>query len=84
MNMTSVAMKSPNYKTYWELCTGTHTLPDKHCSPSIPLRIWAQLVNTYVMILSDHLHLIMHWFPDRNGVFQDDNATIHKGALVTL
>lgn len=50
----------------------------------ITLRIWSQLVTTYMMTLSDHLHLIRHWFPDRNSVFQDDYATIRKGAVVTL
>ncbi len=50
----------------------------------ISLRIWSQLRTTHLMILSDHFHLIRHWFPDRSGVFQDDNATIRKGALVTL
>lgn len=35
------------------------------------------------MILSDH-PLVVIWFPDGNGVFQDDNSTIRKGALITL
>lgn len=36
------------------------------------------------MILSDLSLLIVNWFPDRNGIFKEDNATIRKGALITL
>lgn len=44
----------------------------------------SQPLTTYMTILSDRLHLIRYWYPDRNGVFHDDNATVRKGAMVTL
>lgn len=49
----------------------------------LSMALCLHLLTTYTMILSDHL-LIMIWFPDRNGIFQDDNATIRKGELITL
>lgn len=56
--------------------------PEKTWSDQVSF--WSQTVTTYMMILWNHLELITHCFADRNGVFQDDNAIIHKGALVTL
>lgn len=50
----------------------------------MPLSFWSQVLNTYMMNLRNHLQLIVHWFHDRNGVFQDDNAIIHEGGLDIL
>ena len=41
--------------------------------------------NLYIpRVLSDHLHpMLQHFFPARRGVFQDDNADIHRTIAVT-
>ena len=40
-------------------------------------------VNHDFMVPSDHLHpMLQHFFPARRGVFQDDNAPIHRAWLV--
>lgn len=68
----------PCSEAYWELCM--HMLSVWLTLGSVQ----SQLSPTYMMILSDHLRLTVLWFCDRAGVFQDDNATIHKGTLVAL
>lgn len=81
----NISCHEVNYETYWELCTGMHTIFQINIGSIYPFEILlTAIVTTYVMILSDRLHLIMDWFPDGNGVIQDDNATIHKRGLVTL
>ena len=38
----------------------------------------------YLMVLSDHLHtMLQHFFPVRRGVFQDDNAPIHRACMAS-
>ncbi len=51
--------------------------------PLVPLqgRVTA---NQYKVVLSDHLHPMMkHLYPDGSGLFQDDNAPIHRAGGVT-
>ena len=38
----------------------------------------------YKVVLSDHLYPMMkHFYPDGSGLFQDDNAPIHRARGVT-
>ena len=40
--------------------------------------------NQYQVVLSDHLYPMMkHFCPDVSGLFQDDNAPIHRARGVT-
>ena len=40
--------------------------------------------NQYKVVLSDHLYPMMkHFYPDGSGLFQDDNAPIHRARGVT-
>ena len=40
--------------------------------------------NRYLMVLSDHLHpMLQHFFPAERGIFQDDNAPMHRACVVT-
>ena len=51
--------------------------------PLVPLegRVTA---NQYKVVLSDHLYPMMkHFYPDGSGLFQDDNAPIHRARGVT-
>ncbi len=51
--------------------------------PLVPLegRVTA---NQYKVVLSDHLYPMMKYFyPDGSGLFQDDNAPIHRAGGVT-
>ncbi len=42
------------------------------------------LTPQYKVVLSDHLHPVMkHFYPDGSGLFQDDNARIHRARGVT-
>lgn len=76
-------MMFPCSEAYWELCM--HVLSAWLTLGSvIAMRIQSQLSPTHMMILSHHLRLTVLWFCDRGGVFQEDNATIHKGTLVAL
>lgn len=55
---------------------GTPTVRGHGLGPLIRLegRVAA---NQYKVILSDHLYTVMkHFYPDRSGLFQDDNAHI--------
>ncbi len=51
--------------------------------PLVPLegRVTA---NQYKVVLSDHLYPMMkHFYPDGSGLFQDDNAPVHRARGVT-
>ncbi len=50
-------------------------------SPTVRGRVTA---NQYDLVLSDHLYSVMkHFYPDEIGLFQDDNAPIHRARGVT-
>ena len=39
--------------------------------------------NRYLMVVSDHFHsMLKHFFPAGMGVFEYDNAPIHRGCVV--
>ncbi len=51
--------------------------------------VWVHLkgrvtANQYKVVLSDHLYPMMkHFYLDGSGLFQDDNAPIHRAGGVT-
>lgn len=51
--------------------------------PLVPLE-GEVTANEYTVILSDHLYPMMrHFYPDGSGLFQDDNAPLHRSQEVT-
>ena len=49
----------------------------------IPLKGKVNANHYLLMVLSDHIHpMLQHLFP-AGGVFQDDNAPVHRACMVT-
>ena len=49
-----------------------------------PLNPLEGKLNANTAILSDHLQpMVNHFYPDRSGHFQDNNAPIHRAQVVT-